>query len=71
MRHHAHGGQDLVNEQPARARFQRDLDVLTGELLDPLADRLSIGSDPAAHDLARPGVQGVEGDLRPVHIDPS
>ena len=47
------------------------VDVLAGELLHPLADRLAIAAHPAAQDLARFGVERIEGDLRSVHIEPS
>jgi hypothetical protein len=45
--------------------------MLAGELLHPLADRFPIAAHPTAKDLARLGIQRIEGDLRSVHIEPS
>jgi len=71
MRHRARGRQHLRDKQPARARLQRHLDMLAGELLHPLADGLPIAAHPTAQDLARLGIERIEGDLHSVHIEPS
>jgi hypothetical protein len=60
----------LAHEQPARARLDRDVDLLVREASDPTADTLRRGSDAATMELARLPVESVEGDLRSVHVEP-
>jgi hypothetical protein len=71
MRHDSRSVERLIDEQPPRARLHRHLHVLAGKLRHPLADRLAVTADAATHDLARLGIERVEGDLRPVHIQAS
>jgi hypothetical protein len=71
MRHDPRSVEHLIDEQPARARLHRYLDVLAGELIHPPADGLTVAAHPATEDLAGVGNERVEGDLRPVHIKAS
>ncbi len=70
MRNGAGLFQRLANKQPARARFNGDMDLLAGEAPNPLANRTRCGANPATVDLARLVVESVEGDLRSVHVKP-
>jgi hypothetical protein len=63
-------GQRVADEQPAGARLDRDVDLAPAEARRPAADGRRRGVDPAAFDLARFGVQRVEGDLRSMHVKP-
>jgi hypothetical protein len=70
MRHRAHLHQRLAHEQPARARLDRDVDLLAREPLHPRPNSLRRGRYPATAHLARPLVKSVEGDLRSMHVKP-
>lgn len=63
--------QCFAREQPARARLDRDVNLLVSEPTDPVAHGCGRGANPAAVDLACFLVQGVESDLRFVHVEPS
>jgi hypothetical protein len=58
----------LADEQPASAGLDRDVHLTAGEAVGPGVDSLRGGVDPAAAELARHRVEGVEGDLVSVHI---
>jgi hypothetical protein len=66
----AHLDQRLTDEQPARARLDRDMHLLPGEPARPLANSLRRGPQAATLHLARHPVESVEGDLRSMHIEP-
>ena len=70
VRDRAGAGQLLADEQPAGCGLERNLDLLVGEALDPGGNGGATGLDPAAAQLARLAVQGVEGDLSSVHVEP-
>jgi len=70
MRHRAGGDQRVADEQPARARLDRDVHLSPREAPDPAAHSAAIGGDPPPADLARLAVKRVEGDLRAMHIEP-
>jgi hypothetical protein len=62
-------GKRLTDKQPARASLDRDLDPLVGEALDPGTDSARGRLAPSAGELARLGVERVEGDLGSVHVE--
>jgi hypothetical protein len=69
VRERARRRQLLADEQPAGAGLERDLDLLPGKALAPGAHGGTVRVDPAAAELARLGVQSVEGDLGSVHVE--
>lgn len=70
MRHHTTLTQRLADEQPARARLDRDVDLLASEPSRPRPNSLRRGNYRATAHVARPLVESVESDLRPMHIKP-
>ena len=70
MRHRARRRERVADEQPARARLDRDIDPRPAKRLAHARHGRRRGVDPPAHHLARLGVQRVEGDLRSMHIKP-
>jgi hypothetical protein len=70
MRNGARLGERLANEQPARARLDRDMHLLAGKAPNPLANTLRCSANPATPKLSRLAVQSVESDLRSMHIKP-
>jgi hypothetical protein len=69
MRDGALGLERLADEKPARAGLDGDVDLAVGEALDPVLDGLRCRGDATAVNLARLLVEGVEGDLRSVHVE--
>jgi hypothetical protein len=62
----------LDDEAPTGGRLQRRLDRLAIELAQEAPEALPIGrANPARPDLAGLGVEGVEGDLLAVHVEPN
>jgi hypothetical protein len=70
MRNDARLDQRLADKQPARARLDRNVDFLAGELPGPRPNSLRRGRYPAAAHLPRLLVENVEGDLRSMHTKP-
>src|SRR5439155_25179763 len=59
------------NEQPARARLERDVHPATLEACGPALYGARRRVDPSAYELARVGVQSVKCDLPTVHVKAS
>jgi hypothetical protein len=70
MRPRARLGQRATNEQAARTRLDRDLDLLTRETLDPGANSRRCRVTAAAAQLPRLGIERVERDLSSMHVKP-
>ena len=70
MRDGARLPQRLAHKQPARARLDSDVKLRAGEPTSPLAHGLRRGPDAATLHLARFPVEGVESDLRSMHVEP-
>ena len=70
VRHRTRRRERLAHEQPPGARLHGHVHLLARKAGDPRADGLAISANPATVNLARHGVQRIEGDLRSMHIKP-
>ncbi len=69
MRHRAGPNERVTDEQPARARLDRHVDLLA-QARHPTPHGRRRRVDPPPADLARFGVESIERDLPAVHIKP-